>query len=79
MRYRGYHCVQTPQGATGTWVQAEGVKGGDNVLRKRRQTQAYAVGCRDEWWRLTGGGCRVCKNSSWTVLHARRGSGEWVI
>ena len=48
---------QNPQGTTGTWVQAESGKRGRAPERKRRQTQANGAGCRDERWRLAGGGC----------------------
>ena len=46
-----------PQVLTGTWVQAEGGKGGGNRRGKRRQTQTRGAGRRDKQQRLEGGRC----------------------
>ena len=48
---------RTPQGPTGTWVQAKGVKGGRAPAQERHQTQAHSAGRRYERRRLSGGGC----------------------
>ena len=60
-RGHGWICDgQTPQGLTGTWAQAEEIKGGGGGAhshRKRRRTQAHGVGRIEERWRLAGGRC----------------------
>ena len=48
---------RTPQFPTGTWVQAEGGKGGIALAWERQQAQACGPGRRDERRRLAGGGC----------------------
>ena len=39
---------RTPQGKTGTWVQAEGGKGESKPTRERQQMQARGAGRRDK-------------------------------
>ena len=46
-----------PQGTTGTWVQAEGVKVGMNGRGIRWHNQASGPGRRDERHRMAGGRC----------------------
>ena len=45
-RRGGTRTGRTPQGWTGTWVQAEGGKGGSAPAWKRRHTQAHGAGKR---------------------------------
>ena len=54
---RGWTCDRkTPQGTTGTWVQAKGGKGRGKPAWERQQTQAHGAGRGDERQRLVGRG-----------------------
>ena len=55
-RQGGTHAGRTPQGPTGTWVQAKGGKGGSALAWERRKMQERVTGRRDERQRLAGDG-----------------------
>ena len=51
---------KNPPRLTGTWVRAEGGKGGSAPERERHKMQAHGAGRRGERRRLDGGRFRRC-------------------
>ena len=67
---------KTPQGPTGTWVQAEGGKGGCKPAQEMAAdtgTQSEAQGRAAE-----ADGWQVRATSRWVAFCTCRGGGEWV-
>ena len=75
-RRRGTHDVRNPQGLTGTWVQAEGGKGG-NALAQVKEADT-GMHCRVQGQAAEAGGWQVSDTPRWAVLCTGRGGGEQV-
>ena len=64
-----------PQGPTGTWVKAEGGKGGENDVGYDGRRKHAARGAERA---VEAGGGWVWETPRWTELRVRKGGGEGV-
>ena len=67
-----------PQETTGTWLQAEGDKGGSDPAQERRQTRAHCTGCRYERRRLAGAGAVDAQVGGDLHQERRWGAGDMI-